>query len=120
MRMLIVDDEVAIAAALKELLELDGHEAALAQNGREASVLLEQQTFDLVITDYIMPEMNGGDLIAHIRQHAGLGDLPIILVSAGHVKHNELPIDGFLRKPFSFDDLMEKIEQATGGNEGKT
>ena len=64
MKILIVDDLDALAFLIKEDLG-EVHETTLAQNGVQALTMLQAETFDLVITDYLMPRMNGLELVNH-------------------------------------------------------
>lgn len=66
-RILIVDDETDIARMLAEILSADGHCVTIAESGRQALKALATETFDLVISDLIMPEMDGPDLYRHLR-----------------------------------------------------
>jgi CheY-like chemotaxis protein len=78
-RILLVDDNKLGLIARKSLLEDLGYRITTALEGQEAFDRFGRDKFDLVITDYKMPRMNGLELIAKIREHAG--DVPIILIS---------------------------------------
>jgi len=78
---LVVDDDVQVLDVMSEMLRLEGHEVAVAENGRLAVERLRSGGFDLVITDLIMPEKEGLETIADIRKLAG--DVPIIAISGG-------------------------------------
>ena len=80
-KILIVDDEKFIRDALIELIELEGHEAAFAKDGRQALQVFQEQIPDLVITDLIMPEKEGLELIREIRKISN--DVKIIAISGG-------------------------------------
>ena len=69
MKVLIVDDDQAIASVVQFMLEYEGHEVRLAMNGQEGYLIYLQFLPDLVITDIQMPEENGLELINHIREH---------------------------------------------------
>ena len=80
---LIVDDESSMRFLLRTTFELDGHDVDEAANGRAAAELLESnREYDLVSTDFMMPVMNGGELIDRIRKNPGTAGIPIILVSS--------------------------------------
>jgi len=81
-RILIVDDEFALAELLGELLELRGHSAVIAINGVSALGLLNSSEFDLVISDIMMPVMTGPEMIASMRETPRLATIPVILTSA--------------------------------------
>lgn len=104
---LIVDDEVDIAETLQSFLELNGYRVIVAFDGRDALHKVLEQKPDLVITDMMMPRMDGGELIAHIRAAPAVKDTRIITMSANHWPH-ELP---FFRKPFSPRDLIAVVRR---------
>ncbi len=79
-RVLIVDDEVKMQRLLEIMLKKQGHEVLRAGNGREALALAEHETFDLVITDLKMPEMDGMDLLRELR--ALHEETPVIIMTA--------------------------------------
>src|SRR4051794_39264347 len=78
-RILLVDDNVRGLSARKTVLEELGHRIGTAANGADALEEFARHKFDLVVTDYKMPKMNGLELIASLREQ--LPDLPIILIS---------------------------------------
>lgn len=66
-RLLLVDDDPAFRNSLQEYLE--GHAVETAENGREALTKLEQAGYDVVLTDYNMPEVNGLGVLQHVQQY---------------------------------------------------
>ncbi len=78
-RILLADDDKNVNRSVDILLTLDGYETMSVYNGEEALQKLLQQKFDLLITDLIMPKLDGIELIAKIRKFNS--DLPIIVVS---------------------------------------
>src|SRR5690606_40759610 len=79
---LVVEDEPGILSAMKLLLELEGYRVLCASNGEEALAVLTIETCDLIVTDYMMPRMTGGQLIKKLRSDPEQRNIPIILVSA--------------------------------------
>jgi len=122
-RILLVDDQEGVRKAVRFLLELDGHKISEARNGREAFDLFRPKEFDLVITDYLMPEMPGDELAGRIREIAPAQ--PILMITAYHREYGKLEnsVDSVLSKPFSFRDLraaMSKLlpcVETAGGSE---
>ena len=108
-RILLADDQQGVRTAIKFLLQMDEHKVTEATNGREALNLFHQQEFDLVITDYAMPEMAGSELAVKIKEEAP--HQPIIMITAytHHIRHSDNPVDAVLYKPFSFLDLRKII-----------
>lgn len=78
---LVVDDDAQVLDVMSEMLRLEGHSVTVAENGRRAVEKIQHDSFDLVITDLIMPEKEGLETIADIRKYCG--DMPIIAISGG-------------------------------------
>jgi two-component system OmpR family response regulator len=111
-QILVVDDEPAVCGALKMMLEYDGHKVQTAGSGKEALSLLEQHKFDLITTDYAMPDMKGDELAAAIKER--LPHQPILMISANGamMKSSGNPLTGVdfvISKPFLMKDLREAI-----------
>ena len=109
---LIVDDEPLVRQSIKMLLEHEGHKARTVESGEAALVLLEHETFDLIITDYFMQGMKGNQLAAIIKQRRP--DQPIIMATAyaADFQPSGKPtggVDWVLSKPFSMAELREAI-----------
>ena len=117
-RILVVDDEPAVGDAIKMMLKFDGHAVQTASGSKEALSLLEQDKFDLIITDYSMPGMKGDELAAVIKQR--LPHQPIIMITAYadmlKSSGNPLPgVDFIISKPFLLNDLREAIARVMPG-----
>ena len=117
LRVLVVDDEPGIRAALEAILHQGGHKVVQAENGRRAQEVLSTESFDLVITDLQMPEMDGLALIKWINAHK---PAPIFLLTAftqilETQKAYELGVNEFFSKPFSFSMITEAIQKLQGG-----
>ena len=78
---LVVDDDTQVLEVMSEMLRLEGHTVAVAENGQQAVEQIRDHYFDLVITDLIMPEKEGLETIADIRRHHSR--MPIIAISGG-------------------------------------
>lgn len=110
---LVVDDEYSSLEVLVLLLEQQGYVVVSASDGVEALAKLPAATPDLVLTDYMMPKMNGLELCERMRRDDGMKNIPVILMSgsfSGDLDGTQ--VISFLRKPFLFDRLMEKIRHA--------
>lgn len=107
---LVVDDEFDLLAAYSMLFELKGFRVRTAGNGVEALAAARRERPDLVLSDYMMPLMNGGELCRAWRDDAALRSIPFILSSAGMIAWEvQPPYDSFFRKPVSFDALLAEI-----------
>jgi PAS domain S-box-containing protein len=82
LRILIADDDLGIARSLKEILEADGCRVTTASDGLEALEKLMTQPFDLLLSDVVMPNMDGHQLFLKVRER--LPDLPVLMMTAFH------------------------------------
>lgn len=108
---LVADDESALRDLMAMLLELEGYRVQTVADGREALHWLARNRCSLLITDHMMPVMDGVELIGHIRADTALSALPVLLVSAGAPDHvgETSGADRFLRKPFDIPRLLTVI-----------
>lgn len=109
-RVLAVDDEASITRIIKVNLEYLGYTVETALSGGEALKLLLQNSYDLLITDVAMPEMDGLELLEHIRQSPELAQLPVILLTAQASEQDitggyQRGTDLYLTKPFDPNEL---------------
>ena len=114
---LIVDDSVAIRKILQRVLrqtEIPIGNIIEAGDGREALELLKTQTVGLALLDINMPNMDGLELLGHLRASEPWTKLPIIMVSTEGsqtkvLKALEMGASGYVRKPFNADQIKEKL-----------
>ena len=111
---LIVDDLPDMRALLTSLLEAQGYHVIEASDGQEALTLASRQPLDLMITDWMMPEMSGPELIASLRELPGKQGLPIILLTANaderaRIEGVDTGADAFLSKPFQNRELLATV-----------
>jgi adenylate cyclase len=102
---LVVDDIEMNRDMLCALLEADGHKAAVAENGRLALEKIKSNPYDLILLDVMMPEMNGYEVLEHLKSNRALRDIPVIVLSAldeigSVVRCIELGAEDYLPKPF--------------------
>ncbi len=112
MKLLIVDDEQKIRALIAKYAAFEGYEYSEAENGMQAVEIARKETFDLIILDIMMPELDGFSAAREIRKTEP--NLPIILLSARGEEYDkihgfELGIDDYVVKPFSPKELMLRI-----------
>jgi CheY-like chemotaxis protein len=108
-RILLVDDEQTVRQTIKLLLVFDEHTVTEAKDGREALDLFARETFDLVITDFAMPRMQGNELAVRIKQLVPAQPIIMITAYAATLAAAENPVDVVLNKPFGFQDLRQAI-----------
>jgi two-component system response regulator HydG len=118
-KILVADDDDGVRAGLVANLELEGYEVVEARDGVEAMLLLEQQPFDLVVSDVVMPLATGVDVLAAVRQRRL--DTPFILISAFVSEDLVLRAlnDGLfamLYKPFAVDRILDVVARALKRN----
>lgn len=101
---LVVDDEPGILEFLRFVLQDYGYHVYTARNGLEALTSIQQDRPDVVLTDLMMPGLDGWGLVTRLRQDALTRTLPIVGMSA--VDPNQVQLDAFLRKPFEIDDML--------------
>ncbi len=111
-RVLLVDDDAAIRTVVSEALRRDGHEVAAAASLTEQSALLESFAPDVLITDVILPDGNGLDVVPAILDR--FPGLPVIVLSAQNtlstaVRANEQGAFEYLPKPFDLDELCRAV-----------
>jgi len=108
---LIVDDEFGLAEMLREMLRESGFEVILAINGRLALEILAEGKVDLVLTDMMMPVMDGAELAAALRKDQKHRDTPVIMMTSLPTARpqSEGLFDAVLRKPFTPELLVETI-----------
>ena len=111
-RILVADDEPRIVTLVCDFLRAAGFETVVAADGRQASEIFERQAIDLAILDIMMPEPNGWELAAKIRETS---DIPIILLSARAEEFDlltgfESGADEYVTKPFSPAVLVKRVE----------
>jgi len=116
-RILIVDDEPSVLDVMATVLLDAGYSVQTAADGYIALEIIDLAPPDLIITDVMMPHLNGWELLDHT--HARNPDLPVILMSAGDWmrRRGTTPIPDhavFLGKPFSVEELLELVVRLTG------
>ncbi|HEX4264767.1 MAG TPA: response regulator [Verrucomicrobiae bacterium] len=119
-QILLVEDDPSARESIKLLLKIDRHHVTEAKDGIEALALLEQKTFDLVVLDFFMPGMHGGEVARHIKRIAP--SLPILMVTAYLEKLSGLdtPVNAVLSKPFAVADLRNGIAKLLSDQPAKT
>jgi DNA-binding response OmpR family regulator len=114
-RLLIVDDEQPLVATLRDRLEMAGYEVLTAANGREGLAAAIAESPDLILLDTMMPDMDGHEMLEHLRENPASRDISVIMVTACNLiedinRADRFGVDEYVVKPFNAHDLMGKIE----------
>lgn len=112
MRILVVEDEAKTADYLKRGLKESGYRVEVARNGVDGKHLIEEETFDLVILDVMLPGLDGWQLVQVVRQRSA--HTPVLFLTArdaveDRVRGLELGADDYLIKPFSYAELLARV-----------
>lgn len=115
MRILIVEDDPAVREMTAELLRFNSHSVLTAANGEIALQRLRESAIDLVLSDIMMPVMDGVQMLLRLRADPALAMMPVMLISAYPDPRFGLPAEAlehthFLRKPFGEEILLAAIE----------
>jgi CheY-like chemotaxis protein len=111
-----VDDEPGIVEFLRFALEDNGYRVVTAHDGSQALAALRVEQPDFIVTDLMMPRLDGWELCRRLRSERATRTLPIIGMSA--VEPNGAMLSAFLRKPFELDDLLQLLEQFSSRTPG--
>ena len=115
-KILVVDDEPFVCDAVKMMLNFDGHVVDTAASAKDALALFGPGKYDLVITDYAMPQMKGDELAVQLKARAPGQPVVLITAYAEMLKASDSPlagVDSVISKPFLLDDLRSAIAKAT-------
>jgi len=119
---LLAEDDRALRRFLEVLLERAGYQVVSVSDGLEAMKAAVSLPIDVVVTDSMMPNLNGNEFCRFLRSSPNLAHLPIIVLSALERKeanHNLEQADAFLSKPVSGEELIECIEKLVARGKSK-
>lgn len=108
---LVVDDETKIREIIEKYATFEGHRVTQAKDGMEAVNICREKSFDIIIMDVMMPELDGFSACKEIRKHC---DTPVIMLSARGEEYDkihgfEIGVDDYVVKPFSPKELMMRV-----------
>ncbi|MDJ0684295.1 MAG: phosphate regulon transcriptional regulator PhoB [Alphaproteobacteria bacterium] len=111
---LIIEDETAVVTLLRYNLERDGFEVSVAMDGREALMAVDENPPDLVLLDWMLPEMSGIELCRQLRRKPVTKSMPVIMLTArgeeaDKVRGLDAGADDYVTKPFSPAELVARI-----------
>jgi two-component system alkaline phosphatase synthesis response regulator PhoP len=117
---ILVEDEENLQEALKLNLELEGYEVSACADGLAALKILEQEHFDLMVLDVMLPELDGISVCESVRLQKN--EIPILILSAKNTSANrvqglKLGADDYLTKPFNLEELLLRVEKLIRKNE---
>lgn len=119
-RILVVEDDAAHQELLARILRRAGYEALVAGDGELGQGVLKREPIDLVILDWNLPKMDGGELAQWIRKTPALSRLPILMLTVRsrpdeEVQGFECGADDYLPKPYTPKELMARLEKLLKG-----
>ena len=120
-KVLLVEDTFTLAVEIVDILRMEDFEVSVAKNGKDALEQLESRLSDIVISDLFMPEMDGFQLIAELKNRGSFKHIPIIILSARTTrdtidKVNQLGADLFIQKPCDSKYLVGSIKKVLNHN----
>jgi DNA-binding response OmpR family regulator len=112
-RILIVDDEPAVADVIEAVLRDEGYTVAVARDGARGLMLAREWAPDLILMDVLLPGLDGGTAIRVLKGESATASIPIIAMSAARTilahSHDLDDADGALAKPFDIDALLAQV-----------
>ena len=113
-KILIVDDDITNIQVLQNYLSLENHRFDYATNGINALEMMENQLFDLVLLDIMMPRMSGYEVLRRVREKYTIYELPVLMLTAGKQTRNivaafQAGANDYLTKPIDRQELMARI-----------
>ena len=113
-RILYIEDNVENRILVKRVLEVEGYVILEADDGLEGLRIAQKEALDLILIDINLPEVDGYEITTRLRQMEGLGDIPIIALTANVLKGDrerslEAGCDGYIQKPIDVDLLPAQI-----------
>jgi len=113
LRLLVVEDEKTLADLIKEGLEEEGFSVDVAYDGQEGLFMAQNEPFDLVVLDIMLPEIDGIEILKNMRRNNIT--TPVLMLTAksdveDKVSALNIGADDYLTKPFSFDELLARIK----------
>lgn len=121
-KILLVEDTASLAVEIVDILRMEDFEVSIAKNGKDALAQLKKGLSDIVISDLLMPEMDGFQLITELKNNSSFKNIPIIILSARTTtdtidKVKQLGADLFIQKPCDSKYLVGSIKKVLTHNE---
>ncbi|WAW15605.1 response regulator [Peptostreptococcus equinus] len=114
-RILVIDDEQHIIELLRFNLEVEGYEVLSSMDGFEAFMMAKNEKPNLILLDWMLPNVSGIDLLKKIRSDKDLSEIPVIMLTAKNMEEDKIEglnigADDYITKPFSVKELMARIK----------
>lgn len=111
---LAVDDEPDVLFLLRVIFERAGHRVIEAPHGLAALEALQQQRPDVIVTDLMMPVMDGHEFLENLKADPNTASIPVLMLTAN--PNGAVGADVVMRKPFSNSEIVERVESLAGGS----
>ena len=121
--LLVVEDIPDILTLLKATLEFKGYRVITARDGQEALELIERESPAVIVTDILMPRLDGFNLVHRLRLNSQTRDIPVIFLSATYVASEDkafalsLGVTRFIEKPVNFEEFLPAVSDLLSHNE---
>jgi DNA-binding response OmpR family regulator len=118
-KVLVIDDDEAVLDVMKEALTYEGFEVKIAEKADDVLAMINTYQPDLLLIDYILKGINGGEICHQVKDNGRERKLPVIIVSAYPkvlTSLGDYGCDKFIAKPFDLDDLVGSIKSVLQGN----
>ncbi|GAB1463199.1 response regulator transcription factor [Pedobacter sp.] len=115
-KILIAEDEVLMLKALEFKLKKDGYQVDVAADGKQAMEKVKNETYDLILTDIMMPFVGGMEILSYVKNDPIKKHTPVLLISAVGLENIvlegfSLGADDFIYKPFNLNELSVRIKR---------
>ena len=115
-KILLVDDEAGFAELLRDLLEMDGYEVTVAGDGVDALQKLETLTPDVIISDIVMPKMNGFEMFRQVKTAPKTSSIPFLFISGFQDQRvleeaRKIGVFGILQKPIDVEQIEYRLKE---------
>lgn len=114
-KILLVEDDLNISTLLVELLNSNNYTVKHVKDGLKALEDLKENTYDMVLLDEMMPNMNGSELLVRIKAESKTSQIPVIMMTSLHDENHQVSVlregaDDYIQKPFRFNILLARLE----------
>ena len=111
---MVVEDEAALVSVLRYNLEREGFEVVEARDGEEAMLIADERPLDLVLLDWMLPNVSGIEVCRRLRRKSDTGNVPIVMLTArgeeaDRIRGLDMGADDYVPKPFSMPELMARL-----------